>query len=102
MSEIPAKLYVNSGLFIGPNEVNPWLIATKYYTECVDRWVNTFPSKKDLLEELKRSDINTVCKKELGYLRELAPTIRYKEVLGSQQYLFDNPFLEELDAKYKK
>ncbi len=102
MSEIPSKNYTHSSLNVNANEVNPWLIANVYYADCIDRFLNRFPSKQDALNELGRADVNNICKRELGYLRDLAPTIRYKEVLGGQSTLIPSPFIEESEISNRK
>merc|ERR1712170_209931 len=102
MSEIPPKTYVKSNLIIGPNENNPWLVANKYYSDCMTRFLISFPTKEDAIRELNRGDVNNICKKELGYLRELVPSIRYKEVLGRQNIMGKTFFKEEVEVKNRK
>jgi len=102
MSEIPSKNYKNSGLYINANETNPWLVANSYYVDCITRFVYNFNTKNECLIELERSDVNKICKKELNYLREIAPDVRYKEMLGSQSILYQSPFIEEVLVKNRK
>jgi hypothetical protein len=101
MSEIPAKKYSYNSEYLNQYDVNPWLVANKHYSECVNRFLNTFPTKNDALKELERSDINNTCKRELNDLRDIAPTIRYKEAVGGQLKMMKNFFLEELEVKKK-
>ena len=99
---IPAKDYRTSGLKMTIADKNPWLIATSYYSDCIQIYFSVFNKKLDLEEELKRTDINTVCKKELNYLKSVAPEIGYKEVLGFQNYVERNTFFDELTVDKKK
>jgi hypothetical protein len=99
---IPAKEYGSSGLKMNLVDKNPWLIATSYYSNCIQRYFAVFNNKLDLEEELKRTDINTVCKKELNYLKSVAPEIGYKEVLGFQSYVERNTFFDEITVAKKK
>jgi hypothetical protein len=64
------------------NEKNPWFSALESYSDCYKRYYQTFNTLDDLEKEFKRSDINTVCKRELENLRKEAPTIHYKEIMG--------------------
>ena len=96
---IPAKSYSLPGLRLTSKDVNPWLIVTKNYSECVINFYSIFNTRKDLEKELSRADINTVCKKELDDMRSVAPEIRYKEVLGHQEYSTNNDYYEELTVK---
>lgn len=102
MSEIPSKNYILPGLEVLPKEANPWLVANKYYYDCLERVFETFQTKAEILKELSREDINLTCKKELGYLRQLAPDMKYKEFLGTQNLLLKNPLLDEWGVKSKK
>jgi hypothetical protein len=96
---IPEKKYVSKYLNLSYDEVNPYMIATKYYVECLSNYFKTFFTIKDLEIELAREDINTVCLKELEDLRKVIPDIRYKDVASFQEYLPRNNWYEEIGVK---
>jgi len=98
---IPEKSYSTPGLKLGITDRNPWLIANKYYTECLVNYYSLIRSKPEFEKELARADLNTVCKKELEGLKSIVADIRYKEVLGVQSVLARNDFYEEIDVKFR-
>ena len=98
---LPASSYSTNGLSLRFNDINPWLIGSNRYAECITNYFSIFQSRSELEKELQRPDINTVCKKELDDIRAVVADIRYKEVLGYQGILMRNDFYEELLVKNK-
>ena len=99
---IPERKYHSPGLHLTPNDKNPYLIATKYYTECFRNYFSVFNSKVDLVNELKREDINTVCMRELEDLRGAVANLSYKDVVSSQNIHLKHAFYEEILVKNRK
>lgn len=64
------------------SEKNAWYSANKNMSLCFNRFFFAFPTPKDWEEELKRTDINTVCKKELDELRSSSKNLNYRQVMG--------------------
>ena len=67
--------------FLG-GEKNEWYIALKSYRKCLETFVINNNDIAEMQEKLKEPYIDKMCIRELGKLRELAPTIGYKEVFG--------------------
>jgi hypothetical protein len=62
---------------------NHWYIALKSYAKCVDLFYKQNQSLEDLKEAQKLPFVDRICQRELNKMREVAPSITYKEVLGN-------------------
>jgi len=67
--------------FVGPDK-NQWYIALKSYRKCVETFVRNNTEISELNEKLNDPNIDRNCVRELNKLRELAPSIGYKEIHG--------------------
>lgn len=81
------------------DDINPISITLKFYVECLTNYFNNFKTTKDLEEELKREDINTVCLKELQEFRSVLPYATYEDVNSYQHYIIPNTWGEEVFVK---
>jgi hypothetical protein len=63
-------------------EKNPWYVALKSYRKCVETFLVNNIEPKELREQLSDPNVDRICSRELAKLREIAPTIAYKEVIG--------------------
>ena len=67
--------------FIGGSK-NQWYIALKSYRKCVETFIMNNSDLTELEERLKDPNIDRICVRELNKLREIAPSIGYKEIFG--------------------
>ncbi len=67
--------------FVGSDK-NQWYIALKSYRKCVETFVNNNREISELQEKLQDPNVDRICLRELNKLREIAPTIAYKEIHG--------------------
>ena len=67
--------------FVG-SEMNQWYIAIKSYRKCVETFFMNNKEISDLQLKLEDQNIDRVCVRELNKLREIAPSIGYKEIFG--------------------
>lgn len=71
-----------SPLEYSKTEINQWYIALKSYRKCVQTFVKNNSNIAELEEKLQDPNIDRICVRELNKLRELAPTVGYKEIHG--------------------
>lgn len=71
------------------NEEHFWFKSIDNYVSCYQRYYQLFNTVQELEGELKREDINTVCKRELNDLRKNVPLVRYKEIIAPSNNEFD-------------
>lgn len=67
--------------FVGTDK-NQWYIALKSYRKCVESFVMNNREISELHEKIQDPNVDRICVRELNKLREIAPTIGYKEIHG--------------------
>lgn len=70
---------------LGKDEVNTFQNAVEDYFKCYTNYYAVFNTIHDLQDELKRPDINFVCKKQLSALRSEGSKVGFKEIIGSSK-----------------
>jgi hypothetical protein len=93
------KSYTTASLQLHTFDVNPWLVSSKNYANCLHKFFSVHNTTKLLENQLKSEDINSICKEELEGLRSVAPEIRLKEVCGTQSLPIRCDFYDELKVK---
>jgi hypothetical protein len=76
--------------FFFDDDINEFQAAAREYHKCWTTYFNANRYKCDLKEELKRTDLNSVCTDELTNFRAKAATLGYKEIIGA------NPLTREI------
>ena len=100
MSNLERK-YTHKALFATPCDFNPLAVTLKYYAECLDNYFKRFYTIKDLEQELKREDINTVCLKELQDARIAVQNVNYQDVHTSVPFIGASTWGEQIRVKYR-
>jgi hypothetical protein len=64
-------------------DTNQYQHSVENYFRCMESYFKLFGNIKDLQEESKRPDLNSICRKQLNVMRSQTKTAGFKEIVGN-------------------